>query len=143
MRRMSFAMTTEAVRARRKFITRRQGPMWRRLKPQERFVGVEKCQGLKKGQRQVVIAPELECVDVTIVRIGDMQDAECAAEGFPEMTAAEFVAMYCRANRVTPDDDCARIVFRYVGEGCRCDHIAPELRDLGQMCSPCVAVNLQ
>lgn len=139
MRRMSFAMTTEAVRARRKFITRRQG--WEFLKPLDRFVGIERGQGLKKGEKQVVIAPELECMANDPVRIGDMPDAECVLEGFPDLTAAEFVAMYCKANGVTPDDVCRRIVFRYVAPDCRCRYLAPEQRESGEICTPCYLYN--
>src|SRR5438105_2317872 len=126
---MSFAMTTAAVRERRKFITRRQG--WDNLKPGERITGVEKAQGLKKGEKQIVIAT-LECVANDPQRIGDMTDAECPLEGFLEMTALEFVTMYCRANGVTPDDTCQRIVFRYVAEDCRCHYLAPEQREHGE-----------
>lgn len=78
---MSFAMTKDAVRQRRKFITRRQG--WGFLKPGDQFAGIERGQGLKKGEHQVVIAPRLECVANAPARIGDMTEAECALEGFP------------------------------------------------------------
>ncbi len=136
---MSFAMTTQAVRERRKFLTRRQG--WATLKPGERFTGVEKAQGLSKGERQVVIAPVLECISNDAVRIGDMTDAECALEGFPDLTGAQFVEMYCKANGVTPDDTCQRIAFRYVAGDCRCHYLAPEQRACGEICTPCFKLN--
>lgn len=53
MRNLSFSATTEQVRQRRKFVSRRgnkKGPAWKNLKPNEHLMGVEKCQGLKKGE---------------------------------------------------------------------------------------------
>ena len=50
-RHMSFSMTTAQFRARTKTVTRRFG--WWFLKPGDLVMGVEKSQGLKKGEKVV------------------------------------------------------------------------------------------
>lgn len=49
MRNMSFMHTKEQFRARTKFVTRRVG--WWNLNPLDILQGVEKAQGLKKGEK--------------------------------------------------------------------------------------------
>jgi len=47
-------------------------------------------------------------------RLDAITPADCVLEGFPEMTPAEFVAMYCKANKCNPDKVVTRIEFIYL-----------------------------
>lgn len=126
MRNMSFFLTQKQIRARAKTVTRRLG--WAKLKPGERFCAIVKGQGLKKGEKVKRLAV-LECVSNTPEPLGQIITApwryvkkslranpehEANREGFPEMTAVEFVLMFCRHMKVTPDRVVNRIEFRYV-----------------------------
>jgi hypothetical protein len=113
MRHMSFALTTPQFIARTKTVTRRLG--WESLMPGDVVMGVEKGQGLKKGEK----VRRLGAIRIKDVR-GEQLDAitqdDVIKEGFPEMTPNEFVDMFCRANRVWPRIVVTRIEFEYVGE---------------------------
>lgn len=112
MRRMSFSMTTDQIRRQEKTVTRRIG--WTDLRQGDRFVGIEKGQGLKKGEKQIVIAPLLECISNMRLMIYEIDQGDCIREGFPDLTPDKFIAMFCKANRVKPTDVCQRIEFKYV-----------------------------
>lgn len=97
-RRMSCVLTTEAVRARTKTVTRRHVSTWKNLRPGDRLTLVEKAMGLPKGAKQVVLA-EVEIVGVEIwplegVSLGD----ELVREGFPDMEPDDFVAMWAESH---------------------------------------------
>ena len=62
-RRMSCSITVDAVRARTKTVTRRHASTWATLKPGDRLTLIEKGMGLKRGEKQVVLA-EVEVEDV-------------------------------------------------------------------------------
>lgn len=115
-RNMSFSMTTEAVRNRTKTVTRRLG--WDFLRPGDVVCAVEKGMGLKKGEK----VKRLGLIRVVSVQrepvwaIEDYAD-DCKREGFPQLTAYDFVEMFCRANRCHEDDHCSRIEFEYVEDG--------------------------
>ena len=117
MRLMSFALTTPQFRARTKSVTRRLG--WRGAKPGDRVMGIEKGQGLKRGER-VVRLGEIVLREVwreplrDLLELPWLGEREVALEGFPGMTPEEFVAMFCKANDCTPDTEVTRIAFRYV-----------------------------
>lgn len=66
---MSCAMTVEAVRDRRKTVTRRHADTWTTLKAGDRLTLIEKGMGLAKGQKQVVLA-EVEIIDVRVETLG-------------------------------------------------------------------------
>jgi hypothetical protein len=74
-------MTVDAVRERRKTVTRRHVDTWRSLKPGDRLILIEKGMGLPKGARQVVLA-EVEVVEVRLEPLGLVDAAELEAEGF-------------------------------------------------------------
>jgi hypothetical protein len=83
MRRMSFALTTDAVRAQTKTVTRRLG--WTFLKPGDRLLAVDKIR-TKNAQRLSVI----EVVSVSREPLGDIEQlsiedgrAEVRREGSP------------------------------------------------------------
>ncbi len=117
MRHMSFAMTTAQYRARTKDVTRRLG--WSKLKAGERFMGVEKGQGLKKGEKVNQLHAG-QCVSNRPERLDRMTTdleygrAEVIREGFPNLTPQEFVDMFCEHNRCTPDTVVNRIEFRHL-----------------------------
>lgn len=117
---MSFALTTPQVLARTKTVTRRIG--WAFLKPGTLLQAVEKGQGLKKGEK----VRKLAVIRVTavegewmsgFVNLPDAQ-AECAREGFPEMTPVEFNAFFRKSHPDPGADDLrvTRIEFKYVQE---------------------------
>src|SRR5690606_12701437 len=116
MRNISFALTTEQFRKRTKTVTRRNG--WKHLKQSDDHMGCVKCMGLKKGER-VEKHGAIRVVSARREPLRRMLDdpgyghAECHREGFPDMTPAEFVDFYCRANRCTPDEEVTRIEFAY------------------------------
>ena len=120
MRNISFALTTAQFRARTKTVTRRNG--WRFLRGGETLMGVERGMGLKKGETVQRLGPirVLSVRREPLRRLIDEPEygaAEVIAEGFPNLTPAEFIAMYCKHNRC----DCAHIVTRIEFE-----HLCPD-----------------
>jgi hypothetical protein len=123
MRHISFALTTDQVRrsfaTRRieKDVTRRLG--WKNARPGWQLCACEKCQGLGKGGK-VVRLGVIELVSVRLepleaMLIGPAYGArEVVREGFPKMTAAEFVDMFCEHNRCSRDSHVTRLEFRYL-----------------------------
>ncbi|MBN2061420.1 MAG: ASCH domain-containing protein [Deltaproteobacteria bacterium] len=114
---MSFMLTTEQARNKIKDVTRRNG--WWFLKPGDIVQQVEKCRGLKKGEKvkkihliRIVFArPELlQCM------IDDPEYGleECRREGFPDTAPQEFVDFCCRHNKVHPDESINRIEVEYL-----------------------------
>lgn len=114
---MSFALTTRQYEDRTKTVTRRLG--WSKLRPGQRFTGIEKGQGLKKGEKvkklhdSVVISNKAEPVRAIL----EYPRGETAKEGFPDMTPAEFVEMFCKHNGCEPSEMINRIEFRHVIDG--------------------------
>lgn len=114
---MSFALTAAQVRAQQKSVTRRFA--WWDLQPGERLLAVEKGQGLKRGERVVVICPirviavRRERLD-EIVRKGPYGPEEMALEGFPGLDPQDFLFAFC-ARPPYPDPDAIvnRIQFDY------------------------------
>lgn len=115
-RRMSCAMTVDAVLDRSKTVTRRHVDTWKDLKPGDRLTLIEKGMGLKKGERQRVLA-EVEITDVRVEDILDIDAADCAREGFPDMTPIGFVSFWLLSHRLDYRDGyqpCRRIEWRYL-----------------------------
>lgn len=118
---MSFAATTAQMRSRSKRVTRRLAWRWVRLKPGDLLLAVEKCQGLKKGERQVVLGP-IRVVSVRQERLDDLVDParpsygaiEMTLEGFPGRDPHSFVLWFSAANDVDPDGLVTRIEFEHV-----------------------------
>lgn len=120
---MSCAMTVGAVVDRTKTESRRRWWTWQNLAPGERLILVEKAMGLPKGASQVVLA-EVEVLANESARMCDITLAQVAAEGFPEMTVAEFVAFWMDGHGlrfggygpgvVSREFVVRRIVWRYV-----------------------------
>lgn len=121
-RRMSCRMTVEPVRRREKRVSRRLG--WQLLEPGDRLTLVEQAQGLRKGEKQVVLAPVVEVLSNSPEQLDWLIDGnhytpqeaarEMELEGFPGMDPREFVAMFCAYNRCAPDVDLQRIEWEYL-----------------------------
>ncbi len=115
-RNMSFMLTPEQVRNETKTVTRRLG--WRTLKIGEPVHAVKKGMGLKKGQkveRLKVIVPvskRRERLD-RMLRDANYGTAEVIKEGFPELTPAEFVKMFCESHGCKASTVVTRIEFLY------------------------------
>ncbi len=123
---ISFALTTPQFRNRTKTVTRRLG--WKNLKPYTHLMGVEKCQGLKKGEKVKKLGEILVRVvhREQLSRMVDDQEygkRECRREGFPHLNPLQFVQMFCLHNKCKPHDIVTRIKYDYMetatGEGAR------------------------
>jgi hypothetical protein len=128
VRNMSFALTIEQVRNKTKTVTRRTG--WATLKPGTLLQPVLKGMGLKKGEKAEKIGGPIRVVSVRREPLMMMDQADCAREGFPEMTVAGFMSMFCASHRVVewdgwpslrnrsrscePRDEVTRIEFEYL-----------------------------
>lgn len=77
---MSCALTIDAVRNRTKTVTRRDPATWTTLKPGDRLTLIEKGMGLKKGEKQIIVA-EVEIVGVRIEPLECLTQIEIVAEG--------------------------------------------------------------
>ena len=118
---MSVAMTTDAVRERRKTVTRRKG--WTFLEPGDRLTLCEKVMGRKPGEPLVWLA-EVEVVSVRREPLRHLISAprygygEVGLEGFLDLTPDEFVRLYfIEAQGMDPDDEVTRIEWRYLDGG--------------------------
>lgn len=98
MRNISFALTTEQIRKQTKTVTRRIGSEF--LKHGDLLQPVEKCQGLKNGERMTKIGGPIRVVSVRREPLSAIQKPDVIREGFPNLTAAEFVDFFCRNNRI-------------------------------------------
>lgn len=119
---MSVSLTEQAVRERRKTVTRRLG--WRFLKPGTRLTLCRKVMGRRTGEPLVRIA-EVEVIDVRRERLWDITDADIVREGvdpalFEETytdtgqpTTQAWIAWFCEHMDVMPDAEITRIEWRY------------------------------
>lgn len=110
-RNMSFMLTTEQVRNKTKRVTRRLG--WWNLKPGEIINACVKCMGLKKGEKIERIC-QIRIVSTRPEPLGDISQADVILEGFPDWKPEQFVEMYCKHNKCTPETLVHRIEFEYV-----------------------------
>lgn len=100
-RNISFSMTTPQFMAGTKDVTRRMG--WENLKAGDVLRAVEKCMGLKKGEKMKsldlirVVSARRELLD-EMTRDPDYGLVECKREGFPEMVPSEFIEFFCRGH---------------------------------------------
>lgn len=110
---LSVALTTDAVRERRKTVTRRLG--WRFLEPGTRLTLCEKVQGRRQGEPLVRIC-EVEVVSARRERLDAITAEDVEREGFAGWTPERFVAFFCHHMNVTPDVEVTRIEWRYLDE---------------------------
>lgn len=116
-RNISFALTTKQFRDRTKTVTRRL--KWLNLKAGDILQGVEKCQGLKPGEKVV----KLGLIRVTNVRRERLTllhanpeygKQEAINEGFPELDGLEFIQMFCKSMQCDYSDYVTRIEYEYL-----------------------------
>lgn len=117
---MSFALTKTQYRARSKTVTRRMG--WLKLQEGDIFKGVEKSQGLKKGEHVVVMGKNkvISARREPLRRLVDEPEygkQELINEGFPDLSPEEFVRFFCATHHgATPEGLITRIEFDYIEE---------------------------
>lgn len=117
---MSVAFTLDAVRERRKTVTRRKG--WAMAEPGMRLDLCEKVMGRRKGEplvrvaRVVVVSARRERLDLlTTDPLYGVE--EMAREGFPFLTPALFIHRYfTEAQGIQPYEEVTRIEWRYLDE---------------------------
>lgn len=121
---MSVSMTLDAVRDRRKTVTRRHVDSWKTLAAGDTLTLIEKGMGLPKGSTQVVVA-EVEIVDVRVellVEVWNEHDA-MRREGLDDkMSGNRFAYWWAETHgyrgRESPEDlagiECRRIEWRYL-----------------------------
>lgn len=113
MRLMSFALTTEQVRAQTKTVTRRVG--WEDLKPGTLLQPVVKGMGLKKGESVEKIGGPIRVLNVSRQQLRDITPQDVHREGFPQMTREEFIRMFKASHRgCYVDSWVTRIEFEYM-----------------------------
>lgn len=104
-RNISFSLTTKQFRDRTKTVTRRL--KWDSVKAGDILMGVEKAMGLKPGEKMVRLG---------LIRVTEARNEPLQLQGFPEMSGAEFVEMFCKHMKVGPSYAPKRIEFEYVDE---------------------------
>lgn len=131
MRNMSFQLTVRQFRARTKTVTRRFG--WWGLQPGDVVMGCEKCQGIKKGEQIKKLGP-IRIVNTRVELLQEITPQDVILEGFPGMTPAQFVEMFCRHMDHEPGRVVNRIEFAHL---ClECDGAA--LPGGGYYCAACL-----
>ncbi|MET9030500.1 hypothetical protein ABZW96_33515 [Nocardia sp. NPDC004168] len=109
---MSVSLTEPQVIARQKTVTRRMG--WRMARVGDQLTLCRKVMGRKAGEPLVRIA-QVEITAISREPLAAISQADLVAEGFPEMTPAEFVAFFCSTHRgCRPDSLVTRIQWRYL-----------------------------
>lgn len=109
---ISFMLTTRQVRNKTKTVTRRLG--WKKLKPGQILNACEKCQGIKAGERIVVIC-QIRVVSTRWEPLSAITQEDVALEGFPEMSPVDFIRFFADANKCSADELVNRIEFEYLG----------------------------
>ena len=104
-------MTTPQVRVGTKDVTRRLG--WWFLKPGDIVNAVEKCRGLKKGEK-VKLIRQIFIISTRRESLNHIDALELIREGFPGMTPFDFISMFRKANHCGLFENVTRIEFGYV-----------------------------
>jgi len=116
---ISFNLTQPQFRDGSKDVTRRLG--WKNLKPGTILNACEKCQGLGKGGK-VVVMGQIRVLEVThepliaIRYYRSLPDGrtETAREGFPDLSAQQFISMFMKHMKCDESTQVTRIVFEHV-----------------------------
>lgn len=111
MRNISFAITTAQFKNRTKTVTRRNG--WENLKVGEILMGVEKSQGLKRGEKIVHLGP-IKVISVNREPLFAITKSDVIKEGFPDWSPLQFCHMYMEANKCEAGKIVTRIEFEYL-----------------------------
>ncbi len=100
-RRMPCSLTIEQVATRWKTETRRSPKAWTKVVPGDRLTLVNKCMGLKRGEKQQILAPLVEVVENRIEPILDVDDEAVHREGFA-CHPLEFAVFWAFAHALGP-----------------------------------------
>ena len=110
-------LTGAQMEAKSKTVTRRLN--WLHAKPGMEVLAVSQCQGLKAGQKAKVYGV-IRFTDVrreSLLKLrGIYGITEAGKEGFPQFTGVDFIKMFCRHMKVTPDTAVTRIEFEYLAQ---------------------------
>lgn len=107
---MSFALTLRQFKDRSKTVTRRFG--WNFLKAGQIVCGVEKGQGIKKGQLKRI--GMIRIISIRNEMLCEITPSDCAKEGFPEMTPEDFTLMLCKYSGHNREQRVNRIEFEHI-----------------------------
>ncbi len=107
---MSVSLTEDAVRERRKTVTRRLG--WAFLKPGDRLTLCRKVMG-RRGEPLVRLA-EVEVIGVRREPLNEISLDDVTREGFPELTPLGFVQFFTDHMGGEWDQEVTRIEWRYL-----------------------------
>lgn len=121
---LSVALTTPQVRRREKTVTRRVG--WLMLSAGDQLTLCPKVRGRRRGEPLERIVT-VDVVSVRRERLDAITPDDVLAEGFPEMTAAQFVDFFCSTHRgVESTTEITRIEWAYprVCRQCGCTDYA-------------------
>lgn len=108
---ISFFLTTQQIREKRKTVTRRLG--WWRLKSGTILNACVKCQGLKKGEKIEVLC-QIRVLSTKEEPLYAITQEECIKEGFPEMTPSQFILMFISHMKCSFNTPVNRIEFEYI-----------------------------
>lgn len=117
MRRISFMLTQDQIKARTKTVTRRLG--WDFARAGVLLLPVEKCMGLKAGQAMVALCGPILIISTRCEPLRRMIDEpdygaeEARLEGFPDWTGQQFVDFYCKQPGVYIGRSVNRLEFAY------------------------------
>jgi hypothetical protein len=123
---MSFALTTDAVKARTKTVTRRLG--WKFAKAGDRILAVDKLRTKNAQKLGVIEIVNVRrewlweiysyLIDPNVTKPIFEQVNETTREGFPNMSGLQFADMFRQMHKLDDDDvQVTRIEFRYIDEG--------------------------
>tara|TARA_R110000782_G_scaffold259110_2_gene349300 strand:+ start:13482 stop:13832 length:351 start_codon:yes stop_codon:yes gene_type:complete len=107
---ISFRDTPSQIRTKTKTVTRRNN--WRHAKIGMQLRGVNRLPTKQNPHPKTICFVEITAVD--LVRVRDIDQADCDAEGFPELDPIEFIALYCTIHKKKPHDWITRIEFEYI-----------------------------
>ena len=108
---MSVSLTEDAVRERRKTVTRRLG--WTFLKPGDRLTLCRKVMGRKAGAPLVRIT-EVEVVSVRREPLWFVTDEDVRREGFEWMSRSAFMHFFTEHMKCDEATEVTRIEWRYL-----------------------------
>ena len=133
--RISFAMTLDACRERRKIETRRNG--WAHAHAGLHLLAVDRVMGFRKGERVDDVVELLGVVRVLEARrepLNAITVEGCTHEGLPDLTPERFVERYCKAMRHMPKLDVTVLRFAWLCAG-KCGAITSWAR---AYCDACI-----
>ncbi len=108
---ISFMHTERQLLDGSKTVTRRKG--WANLEAGQILQAVEKCQGLKKGEKLNRLCL-IRVKDVRREPLSAITQEDCNREGFPDYTPSQFIEFYCQQFKCAADFVVTRIEFERI-----------------------------